>query len=410
MDLKGIEERNRKSGTSYRARVRRDGMELRADFTTPEEAVAWRARALRDLREGRTPPAPSRAVPLPAAPLASRSVVTLEDACRALVKGMAAGTIRTKKRTSYKSSVVEKYESMLRVHALDPEFGIGSLVLSEIEPADARDFINGLADRTSPGTAHKVLTALKVVGHQAVADRLISLNPFTAVTAPQSDEGEKPIRVITIDEADRIRDAARCLDARMGRSRAFPLTALAFATGLRSGELLALRYGPHSLDLDAGRIVVGPKGNLGRRRQDGVFPVIRPKSRASEREVEMTPSAVRILREHRFATGRPRDGAFVFSDERGNPLCGATAFYRDCWRRAVADASIPDPRPRLHDARHHWAIFMLRAGVQPQVIAKLGGWASVKILLDRYGKHALPDEHVGTGARLDEYLVSQRTG
>ncbi len=191
---------------------------------------------------------------------------------------------------------------------------------------------------------------------------------------------------------------------------AYPLITLAFATGLRCGELLALRYGPGSLDLSGGRITIGPKGNLGRKRgPDGIFPLIRPKSRASERMVDVPPSAVHVLREHRLATGRPPDGAFVFADERDNPISGATVAYRD-WRRAVADASIPDPRPRFHDARHHWAMMMLRAGVQEQEIADQGGWRSLTMLLDRYGCHALPDEHVGSGARLDAYLAFHRSG
>lgn len=412
MDLTGIEARHRKNGTAtYRARVRRSGMDLRADFTTPEDAAAWRARALRDLQQGRTPSSPDRPALPPARTPTPKSVVTLDDACRALVKGMATGTIRNKRRLPYKTSVVEKYESMLRVHALHHDYGIGHFELTDLAAADARAFINDLATRTSPGTAHKVLTALKVVGHQAVADRLIPINPFATVTAPQSADGEKPIRVITLDEADRIREAARHLDARFGHSRAFPLITLAFATGLRSGELLALRWGHDSLDLDAGRITVGPRGSLGRRRdrETGQFPLIRPKTRASVREVEVPPSTVKVLREHRLATGRPADGAFVFADAHGHPICGATVLYRD-WRRAVADAAIPDPRPRLHDARHHWAILMLRAGVLPQVIAKVGGWGSLSMLLNRYGKHALPGEHVGAGAALDAYLASQLTG
>lgn len=53
---------------------------------------------------------------------------------------------------------------------------------------------------------------------------------------------------------------------------------------------------------------------------------------------------------------------------------------------------------------------MLRAGLQAQVIAKLGGWSSLSMLLNRYGKHALPGEDVGSGAALDAYLASQRTG
>ena len=37
-------------------------------------------------------------------------------------------------------------------------------------------------------------------------------------------------------------------------------------------------------------------------------------------------------------------------------------------------------------------------------------WGSLNMLRDRYGKHALPSEMRGTGARLDDYLASQRTG
>ena len=113
--------------------------------------MAWRARTVRDLREGRTPSPPSRspAGPPPVTATASTAtaptVVTLDDACRSLTKGMKAGTIRTKKRTTYKPSVIQKYESMLRVHALDPDYGIGALALAEIDAADARDFINALA-------------------------------------------------------------------------------------------------------------------------------------------------------------------------------------------------------------------------------------------------------------------------
>ncbi len=83
-----------------------------------------------------------------------------------------------------------------------------------------------------------------------------------------------------------------------------------------------------------------------------------------------------------------------------------TVAYRD-WRRAVDDAAIPEPRPRFHDTRHHWTVVMLRAGLPPAVVARLGGWSSLKLVLDVYGRHAYPDEFSGPGALLDAYLEAQ---
>ena len=50
---------------------------------------------------------------------------------------------------------------------------------------------------------------------------------------------------------------------------------------------------------------------------------------------------------------------------------------------------------------------MLRAGLLPAVVARLGGWSSVKLVLDVYGRQAYPDEFTGTGAALDAYLDAQ---
>ncbi len=180
---------------------------------------------------------------------------------------------------------------------------------------------------------------------------------------------------------------------------------VALSTGMRSGEILALRYGPDSLDLDRGVIVIGPKGNLSRLRDEhGRFPLDLPKTPASERTLTLTPSLVQVLREHRLATGHPGDGAFVFADDRGNPLDGTTAFYRDCWLAALADASIPNPRPRLHEVRHHWTTVMQRAGNPDQVVMEAAGWESMAMIQGRYGKHTLPGEHEAAAIRLDEYL------
>lgn len=120
------------------------------------------------------------------------------------------------------------------------------------------------------------------------------------------------------------------------------------------------------------------------------------------RDVPLAGSDVAALRRHRLATGRPPAGAFVFSD-RGRPLL-ATGSPTHTWRRVMAAAGITPP-PKRHAARHTWAVMMLRAGVRPEALAKLGGWASVAMVHDRYGRHAYPAEISGAA---DALIVSRR--
>jgi integrase len=86
---------------------------------------------------------------------------------------------------------------------------------------------------------------------------------------------------------------------------------------------------------------------------------------------------------------------------------------RRSWARVVAAARIHDeplagPLLRLHDARHAWAVAMLRSGIAPAALARLGGWADVGIIHRRYGRHALPDELEGAGRALGEWREARR--
>jgi integrase len=58
------------------------------------------------------------------------------------------------------------------------------------------------------------------------------------------------------------------------------------------------------------------------------------------------------------------------------------------WNRAIRAAGIE--RLSCHSCRHGYATAMLRAGIDPVTVAKLGGWKSTRHLFETYG-HALDD-------------------
>ena len=209
-------------------------------------------------------------------------------------------------------------------------------------------------------------------------------------------------RILTPEDAAAIIAAAEEEDARLGRSFAAPLIALALGSGLRLGELLALRWGADGLDLDAEVVRVRRLDRI--RDETGAYPLLAPKTRAARRDVPLAPEDAARLRRHRLACGRRPDGALVFAGPDGQALSPVPA-YR-AWKRACRRAGLAQPLPRFHDARHAYASHALAAGLSAHAVAALLGHSDAGLVWRRYG-HALPDEIVGVGAALSAWRAAR---
>ncbi len=417
----GITERPSADGRiRYRVRVSRSGQSFNGTFPTREEALAFQAQAVA-ATEGRAeaPQAPRRATG-PSVP--DGRAQTVEDAARRLARGMRDGTVRTNKGLPFKPSTMRKYEEALRCLVLPR---MGAVPIRTLSGGDVQRLIDGLAAERTPEHARKALTALRVALRLALRYGEIDANPCARVTVPTSAEGERPAYILTPEDADAIVRAAYADDERLARSFGGALTQLAFATGLRQGELLALPWGSEGLDLSAG--IVRVRRSLDRvRGDDGAFPFVPPKSRASRREVPIASEEIAAMRRHLLASGRPIDGRLVFAPEGGplSPSPARRSFRRACYRAGVfldhapdeirgaktyaeferrcRELKCPQPLPRFHDARHAYATHLLAAGLTAHAVAKLLGHSDVGLVLRRYG-HALPDEVASAAARLDAF-------
>jgi integrase len=169
---------------------------------------------------------------------------------------------------------------------------------------DCQRLVDEIAAERTAEHARKALTALRVALRVCQRYGELEQNPCAGVRVPVSGDCEKAATILTPEEATAIIAAAEGEDQRLKRSFAAPLIALAFGSGLRLGELLALQYGPKGLDLEAG--IVHVTRALDRvRSADGSYPILAPKSRASRRQVPLASEDAARLRRHRLATGRP---------------------------------------------------------------------------------------------------------
>ncbi len=409
--------------TRYSVRVRRGGTRQEATLPTMHEALAWQAQALSATAGlAAAPEPPRRRTVISQAP---GRAVTVEDAARRLVKGMANGTVRDKNGHDYKPSVLRKYEAALRLNVVPT---IGAVPIASLTQGDVQRFADELAAQRSPEHARQALTALRVALRLSTSYGELDGSPCSGVTVPASREhgDERPARFLDAAEARRLLDAAEADDVKHERSFALPFFAILLGSGLRSGEALALRYGPDGLDLADGLVHV--RGTLDRHRDaDGNYRELAPKSRSSRRTIPLASTDTGILRAHHAATGNPTDGTLVFAYADGKPLA-AYGLPRDTFHRVTvaaglnpappkkADSTRPasvtgasqEPTVTIHSLRHTYATHALAAGMTAHAVAQLLGHADAALVWRRYG-HALPDEVALAGVTLSAWRESVET-
>ena len=239
-----------------------------------------------------------------------------------------------------KRSTMEGYESFLRVH-LAPFFG--DRPLAEIGPNDVEAFI--AASRRNGQSVKSTLNYLGLlhsIFEHAVRRGWTASNPCKRVEKPKPADVDADVRFLDGAELDALLAAVPADDA--GRvERVLHLAAA--MSGMRQGELLALRWG--DVDWAARRIRV--RRNLVR----GEFGT--PKSKRSSRSVPLADVLGGELDRLFQTTVYQRDADLVFchphTEDHGR--IGAKSVGRRSTRRTHARRAVdgPPPHPRKGDAR-----------------------------------------------------------
>jgi integrase len=212
---------------------------------------------------------------------------------------------------------------------------------------------------------------------------LVKVNPCTNVDLPRSSREE--MLFLTAEE---VRALAEAIDPWY---RVLVYTAA--YTGLRAGELLALRWSDVDLlrgVLHVRRALKDVNGNL----------EFGPTKSHNTRTVSL-PRFLRDMLEEHLASrpgGTPEE--LVFPSRTGKPL-RHNLFYRRHFKPA-ARAVLPAAKHglRFHDLRHTCASLSIAAGAHPKLISARLGHSSITITLDRYG-HLFPSVEEALAEQLD---------
>lgn len=200
---------------------------------------------------------------------------------------------------------------------------------------------------------------------------------LAALTYGAEEFGLEPPRLRAVRGADceRIAYLTPQQEARLLASYnrwAAPVMLILCETGMRTGEALRLDW--RHIDWQRGALVVehagrrdGPRTKTGKSRRIGMRPVVRA-TLLRLWEQKACPDHGRVFLNR---TGQPYTDT---SQIGGNPL---TSAHRTACRRAGITGF------RIHDWRHHWAIWFLKRGGNLRALCQIAGWSSMR-MVSRY--------------------------
>ena len=216
----------------------------------------------------------------------------------------------------------------------------------------------------STTTVHSVHLMLHCALDRAVKERLISRNPCEDCIVPKPRKLD--MKILTPEHMKAYLEAA----AARGM---LPMFYLELVSGLRKGELVALRWDDLNIQ---GRTISVSKQYV--RNPDGSLELTRPKTENSVRLVSIPPAAVELLiQEH----DKHPDNPYLFP----SPLTGEM-YHPDSvvnlHKKILRDAGLE--HLRFHDLRHTFATTALQNGVDVKTVSSMLGHYDAGFTLRTY--------------------------
>jgi integrase len=277
---------------------------------------------------------------------------------------MTALVERWMELTNHQPSTARTYRGLVKRYIAP---GIGKVPISQLEPMHIERVLlhmrrSGLSDRT----VQQAYSIMHAALERAFRWGLVAYNPASRVDRPRSTRHE--IRLPEMRDLVRGIAEVREFDPLLGEIAAF----LLFSTGLRRGELCALRW--DDVDLPGRKIHV-------RHAIDADARSLKTPKSGQRREIPLDPLSVGLLEQRwREATRNAEQGKWT-RDDTGRMNLRPDSLTQD-WSAATKRVELDGVR--LHDLRHGHVSLLMAAGVPIPEISKRMGHASKVMTLDVY--------------------------
>lgn len=243
--------------------------------------------------------------------------------------------------------------------------------LRDIGKLDVQQFVaDKFQQKAGWQTVRNAWTLLSGILETAVEYGYLTVNPARGVKFPPQALREAPAMIAGDDFAKLLSEVVEPYRMMIG---------LIAATGLRIGELLALRW--RSLDLNIGTLTV----------RESVFEgkMQLPKTLKARRTIPLGPHAVKLLKEHRDRSPRRSDDDLIFPNREGASMRESKVLRR-VLQPAAERAGLG--RVTWHQFRHIHSSLLNDLRVPVKIAQEQLGHASISTTLNIY-THVVDASH-----------------
>ncbi len=260
------------------------------------------------------------------------------------------------KKHELKYSTLDKYTNIVR-DRLNPIFG--DLEISNIKPSDIKKWLYAIDD--VGGKSKRIyISVLNGIFKEALYDEIIDKLPTRHIKPPVFDKLK--IKPFNADEVQKIMSLAKVDNYRF-------YLAIAFYTGMRSGEIIGLKK--CDIDFDKQTITV--------QRTRSRFGESVPKTKSSIRQIPilelLSPYILELYNKH--------DNEYLFITQYKKPYRDTSVFVEQYWRPSLKELGLEYRRP--YNCRHTYATNMLYKDlITPVQLAQLLGHSNAQMVYDVY--------------------------
>lgn len=260
---------------------------------------------------------------------------------------------------------------------------LGDMLIREVKPIHCQNVLIKMSETYSNSMIEYCRVAMGAMFSSALENELIEKNPVTKSVKCKTGKPSKETRVLTIEEQKLFLETVK-------KSSNYNQWALILQTGLRTGEMIGLRWS----DVDFENRVLHVRRTMEYRYEFGRWKTGEPKTKTSIRDIPLTQEAIRILKEQKKKISKMKVVSVEFADQvflckDGIPTKNTaynTKLYYYCDKMGIKHFS-------MHTLRHTFATRCIESGMRPKTLQMILGHTSIGTTMNLY-VHVTDEEKI----------------